>query len=485
MSKDLEGYYQPAASENDIDRFTFSTTEYIKRVSTYLQIRLDDQRLDANPNLIPFTNGVLDVATGELLPHDPTLGCTFCIQGDYIAPGSGGALGPAFSHLLATSYEKAHHQMLRAGLRMVIDPTMPSGKCLVLLGDSRSGKGALLSVIRKLFPSHAVSGLSRLEHVDGKENIYQSVLGKRLITFGDLNGRQAKSGSFYELVDQAPVTARRLFESEEVNVDFVGRFVLAMTKMPIFVDDDGNTGWTGRAFIVPTIAGQRDRSSYVGNLEADLAKEVGIIASWALAMDRQEAIDILQGRSDDQEIQRVQASAAATTDSLSEFVDQCLAPADAAVEPGQVDLIDAYRLFCRTTNKKPLADARFIGQLRKALPHLNQQRRKLSRPVARELGIDMENRWRPARFFGFEIDEEIWCREATDELPLKMFDVHDPRSGVDWDNTLSTWIRHGLSFDWDRDSKCSKTGFINRNGLETAEGRLLMLRQYHPEPPQG
>ena len=484
LSKDLEGYYQPAASEKDIDRFTFSTTEYIKRVSTYLQIRLDDQRLDANPNLIPFTNGVFDVATGELLNHDPSLGCTFCIQGDYIAAGSGGSLGPACLHLLATSYEKAHHQMLRAGLRMVIDPTMPSGKCLVLLGDSRSGKGALLSVIRKLFPSHAVSGLSRLEHVDGKENIYQSVLGKRLITFGDLNGRQSKYGSFYELVDQAPVTARRLFESEEVNVDFVGRFVLAMTKMPIFVDDDGNTGWTGRAFVVPTIPGQRDRRSYDGSLEADLAKEVGTIASWALAMDRQEAIDILQGRSDDQEIQRVQASAAATTDSLSEFVDQCLIPAEATVEPGQLDLVDAYRLFCHTTNKKPLGNANFIGQLRKALPHLNQQRRQMSRDVARERGIDEDNRWLPARFFGFNLDPEVWRREVTDDLPPLDYPSGDFRSGIDWERTLANWESKGLSFDWNRDSKRVRTGFISRDGLESAEGRLMELRQHKPEVPQ-
>ena len=199
------------------------------------------------------------------------------------------------------------------------------------------------------------------------------MLGKRLITFGDLNGRQSRYGGFFELVDQAPVTARRLFEAEEATVDFAGRVVQAMTKMPIFINDDGNTGWTRRAFVVPTIPGQRDRSTYPGDLEADLAMEVGTVASWALAMDRQEAIDILQGRSDDQEIQRVQAAAAATTDSLAEFVDQCLMPANTTLEPSQVDLMDAYRLFCLATNKKALADPRFISQLRKALPHLHQQ----------------------------------------------------------------------------------------------------------------
>ncbi len=214
LSKDLEQYFVPPVSDRDIPSYRFSTTEHIKKVSTYLQIRLDDQRLDANPHLIPFSNGVLDVRTGELLPHSPEHGCTYCIQDNYQAPGSG-KLGPAFSHLLKTSYASKHHQMLRAGMRMVIDPTMPSGKCLVLEGGSGSGKGALVNgAIRRMFPTHAISALQTLDQLSSKEAIYQSVLGKRLITFGDLLGKQSKYGGFYELVDQSMVTARRLFESE-------------------------------------------------------------------------------------------------------------------------------------------------------------------------------------------------------------------------------------------------------------------------------
>ena len=84
--------------------------------------------------------------------------------------------------------------------------------------------------------------------------------------------------------------------------------------------------------------------------------------------------------------------------------------------------------------------------------------------------------------FGFTIDEEIWRREATDELPLKTFDSNDFRTGVNWDSTLASWKRAGLAFEWDRDSKRSRTGFIHRNTLQSAEGRLLELRQHHPEP---
>lgn len=484
LAKDLELYCQTPISAKDVPRYIFSTTEYIKRLSSYLQIRLDDQRLDANPNLIPFRNGVFDVETAELLDHDPALGCTFCIQGDYQAPGNG-QLGPAFRHLLKTSYAKAHHQMLRAGIRMLVDPTMPSGKALILLGESGSGKGALMNgFIRRIFPNHAISNLSALEQVQGKEAIYQSVLGKRLITFGDLVGKQSKQGSFYELVDQSMVTARKLFESEEVSVDFVGRFALAMTRIPIFVDDNGLTGWIRRAFVVPTIPGERDRSLFP-NLEQVLTTEVGIIVSWALAMDRQEAIDILQGRSDDQEIHRTQAAAASGVDSPSEFIDKCLMPAAPTVMPDTGDLIDAYRLFCRVTGRKPLADARFIGQLRASLGHLDQPRRQITRADAREQGIDVENRWLPRRFFGFEIDESIWRREITDipDLALKSFSGSDYRASTDWEKTLSTWSKAGYVFEWDRDCKCQKTGFLHRQTLLNTEGRLLELRQHKPEAP--
>jgi hypothetical protein len=153
----------------------------------------------------------------------------------------------------------------------------------------------------------------------------------------------------------------------------------------------------------------------------------------------------------------------------------------ATTEPDQVDLIDAYRLFCRTTGKNALADARFIGQLRKALPHLHQQRRQLARPIARERGIDEDNRWLPARFFGFTIDEEIWRRDTTDVIPL-VRNPHFPED-IRWDETLAAWEEQGLAFQWNNHSKRAVTGFIWRNGVQSTEGRLLELRRHRPDAP--
>jgi hypothetical protein len=257
-----------------------------------------------------------------------------------------------------------------------------------------------------------------------------------------------------------------------------------MTKVPIFADDNGYTGWVGRSFSIPTIPGERDRSLFP-NLEQALTSEIGSIASWALAMDRQEAIDILQGRSVDQEVHRAQATAASGIDSLSGFIDKCLVPSDPLILFHSVDLIDAYRLFCRVTGKHPLADGNFIGQLRTALPHLEQPRRRLARTTARERGIDEDNRWLPRRFFGFSIDEAIWRRDVTDELPHKAYEVHDPRNGINWEHTLSNWEEAGLAFEWNRDSKRPKTGFIHRDSLLKAEGRLMQLGQHKPEAPDG
>ena len=115
---------------------------------------------------------------------------------------------------------------------------------------------------------------------------------------------------------------------------------------------------------------------------------------------------------------------------------------------------------------------------------IRQQRRQIPRPDARELGIDMENRWLPARFFGFNLDPEVWHRDVTDELPPLDYTSDDFRSGIDWERTLANWESKGLAFDWNRDSKRSKTGFISRHGLESAEGRLMELRQHKPEVPQ-
>ena len=109
----------------------------------------------------------------------------------------------------------------------------------------------------------------------------------------------------------------------------------------------------------------------------------------------------------------------------------------------------------------------------------------MTRADAREHGITEENRWLPQRFYGFNIDDEVWRREATvnEGLGIKAFGSSDFRTGIDWEATLSAWEQAGLVFDWNRDSKRARTGFIHRNTLLNAEGRLLELRQHKPEAP--
>jgi hypothetical protein len=97
--------------------------------------------------------------------------------------------------------------------------------------------------------------------------------------------------------------------------------------------------------------------------------------------------------------------------------------------------------------------------------------------------VDEANRWLAARFFGLAIDPEVWRRQIDDQFPPKSLGGSDYRAVIDWEATLSTWGRAGYEFDWDRDSKSPRTGFIHRNTLLDAEGRLLELRQHKPEPP--
>jgi hypothetical protein len=104
----------------------------------------------------------------------------------------------------------------------------------------------------------------------------------------------------------------------------------------------------------------------------------------------------------------------------------------------------------------------------------------MSRQQARELGIDIESRpWAPAIFFGFSLDPDIWRRQPPSE-PLPLGTYAEP----DWGKTLPSWKQLGWTFQWDRDTHTTHTGFIHTTHLNNASGRLLDLNHHKPLPPE-
>ncbi|MGX1694073.1 phage/plasmid primase, P4 family [Microbacterium keratanolyticum] len=106
-----------------------------------LAVRAD--QLDAHPHLLNVRNGVLDLRTGDLSPHDPELRLTHVTAARYL-PGARHADWDAA--LTALPGDVGEWLQVRLGQGLTGHPT-PDDRLLVLHGGGKNGKSVMLTAI--------------------------------------------------------------------------------------------------------------------------------------------------------------------------------------------------------------------------------------------------------------------------------------------------------------------------------------------------
>lgn len=116
---------------------------------------------DAGKRYVTFLNGNLDLETGQLVPHSPSIFTTFSIKANYLGPGCG-AETPVFDQVLLRAgggdpwFTERVFQMF--GYVFTADI---QGKCGFLLqGVTNSGKSLLCNFLSSFFPEDKVAAIA-------------------------------------------------------------------------------------------------------------------------------------------------------------------------------------------------------------------------------------------------------------------------------------------------------------------------------------
>ena len=117
--------------------------------------------LDAGKRYVTFRNGNLNLDTGQLEPHSPSIFTTFSIQANYLGPGCG-VETPVFDQILLRAgggdpwFAERVFQMFGYAFTADIQ-----GKCGFLLqGVTNSGKSLLCNFLSSFFPEDKVAAIA-------------------------------------------------------------------------------------------------------------------------------------------------------------------------------------------------------------------------------------------------------------------------------------------------------------------------------------
>lgn len=236
--------------------------------------------------VIPFRNGLLDLATWELLPHTPDFVCPWSLPYDH----DPGATCREWLATLDAVYEGDPERigLLQEWCGYCMSSDTSQHKLLGLTGVQRSLKSTILGILR-LLVGEANTAACRMASLGTRFGL-QPLVGKPLAVVSEVELDADNTAAIVETVKGITGEDLSLVDRKglpAISVKLPTRLVFAANKMPLLFD--GSSALADRLLLL------EHRRSWLGREDRDLpgrlAAEVEGIAVWAL-----EGLRRLRGR---------------------------------------------------------------------------------------------------------------------------------------------------------------------------------------------
>ncbi|MCU1617774.1 MAG: hypothetical protein JWO98_5314 [Frankiales bacterium] len=245
--------------------------------------------LDADPDLLNVQNGVVDLRTGDLLPHDPAYMFTKIAACDYV-PGATSAdwekALEAFPSKKVAAYMQVRFGQAITG-RTPDDAVMP-----ILRGGGENGKSTILDAPRATLGSYATTLADRvlLANPGDHPTELMDLQGARFTVIEELpEGRNLNVKRLKDMVGTDTLRARRM-RQDTVEFPATHSSFISTNYTPIVAETDHGTWrrmmlidfpWT---FLKPgmLIEGTKDRLGDPG-LKGRLSKPNEAVLAWLVA----------------------------------------------------------------------------------------------------------------------------------------------------------------------------------------------------------
>lgn len=237
--------------------------------------------------ILPFTNGVLELATGQFHPHAPGHKLTWCLPRPYNAVANNWA---RIKNWLdeATGGNAQHQEILLCFMAAALRGRYDLHKFLHLIGVGGTGKSSYARLIEALIGSQNCWNGS-LQNLEDKHEVVQ-LIGKRLLVLPDQDKVRGNLSNFKRITGQDSLSGRLLYKNGS-NFRFLG-MVLVTSNAPIF-HTDGGSWLKRRAVMIPF--DHKPVTDKVRDLEAEFEPELSAFTNYLLSIPNDEITRVLRG----------------------------------------------------------------------------------------------------------------------------------------------------------------------------------------------
>jgi len=201
--------------------------------------------LNIPSKLINLTNGLLDLESFELQPHDPKFHFMAQIESSYIA----GSECPKWIGFLkeALGDDLKKIDLVQEFFGYCLNPVTNMEKSLMLLGEGANGKSVVLNVLRGLLGDANCSSI-QMENFDNRN--YRAEFFEKMVNISTETNTKAHvyEAIFKELVSGETITADRKYE-QPFSFKNTCKLAFAFNEMPRV--DDKSKAFYRRILMVP------------------------------------------------------------------------------------------------------------------------------------------------------------------------------------------------------------------------------------------
>ena len=326
---------------------------------THIEHTAPDLWEEPRQDFLNLTNGILDISSGELLPHAP----------DFLSPVripvqfDPAAECPTIDKFLADTLDPELRELIYELAGYLVTPDNSLQVAFMLLGAGGGGKSTLLNLLTALVGKPNVSNVT-LHRLDEDKFAAASLYGKLANIFADLDHRALQSSSAFKSITGGDAITGEMKRKDPFSFRPFARLLFSANEPPPTPD---NSQAFFRRWVVVPFERRFDEKTADRNLGRKLSTNAELSGLLNRGLER---LPDLQSRG------AFTATAASTnaaerfrvdSDSVAGFLaDQCEVNPESKTL--QSRFFPAYREWCMESNRKPLGKQRFNRRIQELVP---------------------------------------------------------------------------------------------------------------------
>ena len=270
----------------DIDKNVKQSMQ--KEILNYLRIKNTVPKNQIDTNLINFKNGIYNIETHALEPHDPSFFTTCQINANYYPDdvfntvtknGDGKFILKFLNEICCNNQQRINTLGEFTGYSMTYNMNLK--KCLLLLGvTANNGKSTFLDLLTELFDSNNVSNVSISEF--SERFCASDLVDKQLNVYHEMENITLKNMSKFKII----VAGNELYVEEKFKKRFRMRpfahHIFAMNNLPDYVGEN-DEGYFSRLHIIKFEAKFTEEQILAFDFGSLITqKSLDFLANWSL-----------------------------------------------------------------------------------------------------------------------------------------------------------------------------------------------------------